>query len=224
MRVAVISANLGGYDPQIPWVHQVVPAGVSVDVHRLTDENFSGREKAMLPALKCGIPKWFGWELFPHYDLYLWMDASRGLLRPDTVAWFLAQAGNADLLLFKHPERATVREEYAFMKARMARTGETYLTSRYAGEWLDEEFAASRPDAPLFASTAFVYQPTLAVRAIFKEVWYRKTRYCLHDQLALAHAVADSRISHDFRLKVIPDSVYDCPHLPFTRKMKTSAA
>lgn len=226
MRTAVISANLGGYDPQIPWVPQVIDGG-TVEIHRLTDANFPGREKAMQPALKCGIPKWFGWELFPNYDTYIWIDASRGLLRTDTAAWFLDQAGAADLLLFKHPERSTVKEEYEFMKARMARRGETYLTSRYAGEWLDAQYEATIHGAgtlPLYASTAFVYRPTMAVRAIFKEVWYHKTRYLLHDQLALPYAVQQARLSHDLTIKVIDANVYDCPHLPFTRKMKASAA
>jgi hypothetical protein len=223
MRVAVLSANLGGYDPHIPWVPQVIDGG-TVEIHRFTDATFPGREKAMRPALKCAIPKMFGWELVPHADTYIWIDASRGVLRPDTAQWFLDQAGAADLMLFKHPERSTVREEYEFMRARLARAGERYLTSRYGGEWLDDQYRAVDGRLPLYASTAFLYRPTLAVKALLKEWWFHKTRYLLHDQLSLPYVVQQGRISGDVRLKVIDANVYDCPHLPFTRKMKTSAA
>ena len=160
--------------------------------------------------------KMFGWQFVPDRDVYIWIDASRGLLRSDTVAWFLEQAGTADLLLFRHPERNTIREEYEFMKARMARPGERYLNSRYVGEWLDEQYAAvsgGYVDDALYASTAFLYRNTLKVRAMLKEWWHHKSRYLLHDQLALPYVVKRSACT----VKVISDSVYTSPHLPMTR-------
>lgn len=217
MRVAVISANLGGYDPPVAWVDQIVPAGVTVEVHRFDDTNFPPRSKAMTPALQCAIPKMFGWELVPGADVYLWIDASRGLLRPDTVAWFLDHLFAAELLLFLHPERSTIREEYDFVKARLARPGETYLTSRYAGEWLDAQYAAvTTPwylDNRLYASTAFCYRPTVPVQRMMNAWWFHKSRYLLHDQLALPYVVRD----HEVRVAERAESVYDFEHLPMTR-------
>ena len=219
--VCVVSANLGGYDPQIPWVDQVVPAGVTVDVHRFTDENFPGRDKAMRPALKCGLPKMFGWEMLPGYDLYLWVDASRGLLRPDTVAWFLAAIGSAELLLFLHPERSTIQAEYAFVKAKLE-AGSRYLSSRYAGEWLESQYlAVQKPwhlDNRLYASTAFLYRPTLRVQAMMKDWWFHKSRYLLHDQLALPYVVREHRV----RVVERPEDIYRFEHLPYTRKMRAA--
>lgn len=217
MKVVVVSANLGHYDPQVPWVTQVVPDGVAVTVHRLTDQTWPTREKAMTPRLQSGIAKMHGWELFPGADVYLWVDASRGLLRPDTVAWFLAQLGSRAFLVFQHPERRTIREEYEFVKARMQRPGETYLTSRYRGEWLDDQYRAVTPpwyqDTHLFASTAFAYRPTLDVKAALKDWFYHKARYLLHDQLAMPYVLADHRVTP----VVLQDSVYACEHLPITR-------
>lgn len=216
MKVAVISANMGAYDAVVPWPEQVVPAGVQVDVHRLDDRTFPGRELAMTGRLKCGLPKWFGWELRPGYDLYLWVDASRAIV-PDTVAWFLARIGNAELVAFLHPERSTIRAEYEFVKARMARPGETYLNSRYRGEWLDAQFAAvNKPwhiDNRLYASTAFLYRPTLPVQKAFKEVWHHKSRYLLHDQLALPYALREHRVKVHER----KENIYTLPQLPITR-------
>jgi hypothetical protein len=218
MKVTVISANLGRYDPDVPWVPQIVPAGVTVEVHRLTDATFPPRPKAMTSALQCGIPKMFGWELFPGADVYLWVDASRALRRPDTVAWFLEQAGDAELLLFRHPHRRTVQEEYEFVKAKLA-AGNRYLTKRYAGEWLDAQVRAivngglDPARLPLYASTAFLYRPTLDVCAMLTEWWLHKSRYLLHDQLALPYVLSRSQI----QAKAIDDDVYACPHLPIVR-------
>lgn len=223
MKVAVISANLGGYDAVAPWPDQVVPAGVTVDVHRLDDRSFPGRALAMTSRLKCGIPKWFGWELCPGYDAYLWVDASRGLA-PDTVAWFLERQRGSELLVFLHPERRTIREEYEFVKARLARPGETYLNSRYAGEWLDAQYkAVNQPwhvDNRLYASTAFLYRPTLPVKRAFKEVWHHKSRYLLHDQLALPFAVREHRV----HVVELPDNIYTLPQLPITRQKRRAPA
>lgn len=216
MKVAVISANFGGYEVVAPWPEQVVPAGVSVEINRFDDQNFPGRHLAMTSRLKCGIPKWFGPEIVPGYDAYLWVDASRGLA-PDTVAWFLDRLGRADLVAFLHPERRTIREEYEFVKTRMARPGETYLTSRYAGEWLDAQFSAvSKPwhrDDRLYATTAFLYRPTVPVQRAFKDVFGMKARYILHDQLAFPFCLREHRV----HVAELPDNIYTLPQLPITR-------
>lgn len=219
MKVAVISANLGSYDPPRAWPELQAPAGVEVSVHRFTDENFPPRPLAMTSRLQCGIPKWFGWELVPGHDVYIWVDASC-TPTPVLVPWFLEHLGTANLAVFAHPDRATVREEYEFMKARMARPGERYLTSRYRGEWLDEQFAHSEPDAPLIASTAFCYRFGYSARDQFpvhqalSAVWLHKTRYLLHDQLAFSTMVQ----RYGIRPHWIHESYLRCAALTFTRK------
>lgn len=220
MRVAVVSANLGGYDAQVTWREdQIVPEGVEVTFHRLTDQTFPGRDKAMLPTLKCGIAKMAGYELFPGYHTYIWVDASRGVLRPDTVAWFLEQLGPAEMLLFLHPERTTIREEYEFVKGKLA-AGSKYLSTRYAGEWLSEQYAAvNKPwhlDNRLYASTAFAYRPTQRVQAALRDWLYMKFRFCIHDQLALPYVVRE----HKVYVKESQADVYHCDHLPITRQKR----
>jgi hypothetical protein len=218
VKVAVLSANLGHYEAHaVPFMPQVVPDG-TVDLHWFTDANFPTRHKALMPALQCAIPKMFGWELKPGYDVYIWIDASRGLLRPDTAAWFLEKLGHAEMAVFLHPERSTIQAEYEFIKARMARPGETYLTSRYAGEWIDEQYkAVHQPwhfDNKLYASTAFAYRPTVRVRAMMREWWFHKSRYLIHDQLAFPYVLREHRVS----VVEMTESVYACAHLPYTRK------
>jgi hypothetical protein len=224
MRVAVISANLGAYDLPVEWTPQVVPAGVTVAVHRFDDSNFPPRPKAMTPALQVGLLKWFGPEFVPGADVYLWVDASCALLREDSVAWFVEQLGSAGVAAFRHPERNTIRAEYDFIKARLGRPNERYLTKRYAGEWLDEQFgvieAEGYADVPLYATTAIVYRPKPYVLEAFKEVWYGKSRYHLHDQLWFARTMFDRGT---FTLRI--DANYlTCDYLTYVRNRKTATS
>lgn len=218
-----MSANLGGYEKVAAWPDLIAPPGVEVSVHRFTDANFPPRPLAMTSRLQCAIPKWFGFDYAPTADAIIWIDASC-VPEPSVVSWFLDHLGHAEIALFAHPERRTIREEYEFITARMARRGETYLRSRYAAEWLDGQFAVIEADgyagSQLFASTAFIYTPTPRVRALLKEVWFGKTRWHLHDQLWLAYAVARSR--------VVPNPInlnyLACPVLTYVRNKRRGAA
>jgi hypothetical protein len=221
-KVALISANLGAFDPQFEWVEQVVP-GVELTVHRFTDASLPPRPKAMTSRMLPGIAKMFGWQLLRGFDAYIWVDASRTITHPGFAAWMLRQLGWAEMALFRHPLRATIAEEYRFVKDKMA-AGSRYLRSRYEGEWLDEQMdvinadLAFRDDA-LYASTAFAYYATAPVRAALTEWWHHKTRYLLHDQLALPYVIW----RHGVRINVIDEDVYNLQYWEYTRKGKVTS-
>ena len=222
-RVAVISANLGAYDQPVEWPALLAPPGVEVSICRLTDATYAPRPLAMTSRLQCGIPKWFGWQFIAgDSDAILWIDASCAPTA-GAVPWFLEQLGSAEVAAFAHPDRHTVREEYAFIRARMRRPGERYLTSRYQGEWLEDEFDAIRmagkADLPLYATTAFIYRPTARVQAAFAECFLWKARYCLHDQLAFPYVLDRHQVS----VSVIYENYLKCAALTYVRNRKKAA-
>lgn len=218
-RVAIISANLGSYDPPNTWPELEVPRGVELTCLRLTDANVPPRTKAMTSRLQCGIPKWFGMDFAPDADVIVWIDASCAPT-PIAVSWFLERLGEA--AVFRHPERRTIRDEYEFMVTRMARPGETYLTSRYAGEDLRGQFemieARGLAGLPLYASTAFAYRTTARMRQALAEVFLWKARYLLHDQLAFPFALH----THGCGIHVADDNYMKCDALTFTRKRRSA--
>lgn len=219
MKVCVISASLGGYDREWPWAEQIAPDGVEVEIHRLNDSNFPPRSKAMMPALQCGIPKWFAHDLFPGFDRYMWVDASCALTSGNEVRQWLTILGDHDIALFNHPERKAIAEEYEFIRQKMSE-GNRYLTSRYNSEWLDEQYqfitSEGQPYAPLYASTAFIYDPTRSIKEAFKEVAFQKFRYHLHDQLALAYALQ----KYDIDVRAIDGNYQKSELLEFVRNKK----
>jgi len=180
-----------------------------VDYHLHTSEALKPRPKSMTIRLQARIPKMCMAELHPGYDAYVWMDASLDMAYPTTVEWFLAQLGDAEIAVFKHPHRSTLQEEIDFVRTKMAR-GSNYLLSRYEGEDLDglEQEVARRGllGGPLYASTAFIFRPTPEMRSAMKEWWYLTSRFHSIDQIQYTLVLEGRRVS------VIDEDIYHTPH------------
>jgi len=210
MNVAVISANLGGFDKQIDPVEQSVP----FDFYRFTDENFKWRNRAMTSRLQARIVKCFGWQMVPEHRVYLWVDSSCQLSHKDSVKWFLEQLGENDVAVFKHPNRNTIQEEADYLKKRL-RNHCPYITPRYENEFIDEQMAEiNKPNLPLYASTAFIYRNTHDVKKMLKEWWYHISRYHTIDQLSFSHCLQQAPL----KVKEIPESYLKIPYLKYVRK------
>jgi hypothetical protein len=209
-RVAVISCNLGAFDD--PQAH-VPQEGVAVDYYAFTDEQFPARPKAMTRRLQSKIPKMFGWDLKPGYDVYFWLDASLQFSSPTSVTWFLEKLKGHEMVVFGHPSRHSVHEEAEFLRTKIAHLNH-YLINRYSGEDIDGQLAAiaGPPDVHLFASGAFCYRPTPNVIDGLKEWWIHTTRFHIIDQLAMPYALRHCD------LVVLKEDIYRASHLKFTRR------
>jgi len=204
--ICVISANLGDFDDPQEHTEQ----SVACDYRLVTDETFIPRAKSMTPRLQARIPKCFGWQMYPGYEYYLWVDSSCRLADPEAVQWFLNHLGQNDIAVFKHPDRNTVQEEADYLKYRL-HIGCPYISPRYLGEDIDGQLQAVDPNDELYASTAFIYRNTPEVRKALKEWWYHISRFHSIDQLALPWVIRDLDVS------VIPDRYMKCGYLEYTR-------
>ncbi len=207
MKIAVVSANLGSFDK--PVTH--VPQSVGCDFYHFTDVTFPRRYNSMTPRLQARIPKMFSWQMAPGYDYYLWVDSSCALLHEDSVKWFLERLGDAEIAVFKHPNRSTIQEEADYLKLRL-NINCPYITPRYENELIDEQLAEVDPSLPLFASTAFIYKNTPEMRAALKEWWYHTSRFHSIDQLSLPEALRGRSV------RVIAESYLKVPYLTYVRK------
>jgi hypothetical protein len=215
-KVAVVTANLGGFDP----IHEYVKQSVDYDFYRFTDENFPPRSRAMTPRMQARIIKCFAWQMIPDYDYYIWVDGSCSLWNEDSVKWFLEQLGDADAAFFKHPDRSTIQQEADFLKKCLAK-GSRYIISRYEGELIDEQMAEIKRDTDyrdniLLASTAFVYRNSPMMHFTMKEWWYHISRYHIIDQLALPYVLFNT----ECYFNVINEKYGEIPYLTYTRKMR----
>ena len=202
MKVAVISANLGGFDP--PMVHE--PQSVRHDYFLFTDENFPPRSHTMTPRLQAKIPKCFGWQMAPGYDFYLWIDGNQALIHRDSLKYFLDNCQGCDLVITRHPKRPTIR-----LESRQVRKGvrqQPYYRQRYDGELEADLYSLIAHDKDyvddtLLSGGMFMYRNTLGVQAALKEWWYYQTRYHVNDQLSLPYVLKKAGL----RVNILDDDI-----------------
>jgi len=191
MKVAILSANLGGFDKAVDPVFQDVDDDIQVDFHRFTDENFPPIT-GLTPRFQYRIPKLFGWQMFPRYDIYIWFDASCSLRRSDCVRWYLKQLGDADAAFFKHPWRKTIKAETDFIELKL-KENQKYIVPRYKNGLHKEQYREIMKDKKyvddkLYTSTAFIYKNSAKTQEAMKLWWCHQSRYYTVDQLAQPYA------------------------------------
>lgn len=218
MKVAVLSTSLGGFDEPVKHTNQLVKA----DYFNFTDDNFPPRDKSMTPRLQAKIPKMFGWQLKPGYDAYLWLDGNLALAHAESIQYFLDALEDHDVVVLKHPERNSLHWEYRYnWRGLNSNAPSNYLTKRYAGELLDEQYSAITADGDytddrLVTGGVFMYRNTPQVRSMLKEWFYNVCRYTVMDQLAFTYVLRTSGL----KLNILRDSFKDSMWLSNTRHAK----
>jgi hypothetical protein len=213
VKTLLLSANLGGFEQVWPSVEQDF---LGIETRLLTDETFPRRSRSMTSRLQARIPKMFGWDMFPGYDFYIWLDASFRFQSSGSVSWLWTSLGPADFAFFAHPTRGSVREEAAHIQAKVE-AGKKYLTSRYEGEDVDGQLRAISEDGyvddVLYASMVFCYRPTPRAKTLLTDWWVHTSRFHSVDQLALPFLLWKRRCS----VAVLKGDPYHSPYLEYVR-------
>lgn len=218
MKLAILTANLGDFDKPIDPIIQVL-GNAQVDFHRFTDDDFPP-VAGLTPRLQYRIPKMFGWQMFPGYDYYLWLDGSMSFTQEDSAQWFLNHLGDADMALFQHPWRHTMQEETDHIEEKLSKN-DKYITPRYKNGLHKEQLADCLLDTDfidnrLFTSTAFIYKDSEKVRDALRLWWLHTSRYFTVDQIALPYVVWKQGL----KINTIPDNQYKTPYLTLVSKHK----
>lgn len=216
MQLLVYTANFANFDKRQENEEQELSKGLKrIDYWRCTESDFPQRYNAMTPRLQARLVKMFGWQFKPDYDVYLWVDSSCRLSKPDSVSWFMDALGEGDIAVFKHPHRENIKEEADYLKERIELELEgnkkEYVLPRYDGEDIDGAVEEAGPTAPLYASTAFIYRNTPEVHGALKAWWYHTSRFHSIDQLGFSWAI------EDLKKTVILKDYMNCDYLEFTR-------
>jgi hypothetical protein len=219
MKVHIVTANCGNFDPEVDPVPQRLPANVKLSFTRYNDANFPRRIHSMTPRLQARIPKCFAWDMPASLgsDIYLWVDNSCALLHPDSTSWFLDQLGDNSIAVFRHPDRKTVQAEYEFLKEKLQEKNKS-LTCRYEGEDLEGQMRELVGEYPLYASTAFIYRNHSATQMALTEWWGHISRFHSIDQLSFPRA-----LHHNLKkVVVIEQSYLKVPYLTYVRNLKSA--
>lgn len=220
MKVAILSANLGAFDKVVKPVDQELPEGVeSVTYHCWTDSDFPPIT-GLTPRFQYRIPKLFGWQMFPGYDIYLWLDGSVSLQDEDSLKWYMDQLGSGDMAFFDHPNRNTIREEVDHIEEHL-RLGKPYITPRYKNglhkeQLADIELDTQYIDDALYASTTFIYRDSEKVRDAMRHWWLHQSRYFTCDQVALPYVLWKEGID----VRVLDQHIYKTKFMTMVSKHK----
>jgi len=209
-KIAVVTANLGNFEKN----SNVFISGYNdYDTFKITDKDFPPRFCSMTPRLQARIVKMFMWQFVPGYEYYLWVDSSCMLMGKEAVDWFMEKLGDANIAVFKHPNRNSIQEEADYLKKRLAMKC-PYITPRYTNELIDEQLKCVDGDDLLFASTAFIYRNSTPVHMAMKEWWYHTSRFHSIDQLSFYHSIRYA----DLSFNIIEESYLKIPYLKYVRK------
>lgn len=192
VKVAILTANLGKFDVDIEYAKQNLPEGVELAFHRWTDKDFPPIA-GLTPRMQYRIPKLYGWEMFPGYDYYLWIDGSVYIHNPDTIKWFLSLITNTEFVIFKHPHRTKAEHEVQYIEKKLGQRN-MYISRRYQNGLHRENLEMMKKDAGwndtvLYASTVFFYRNIPRVQEMLKTWWYLQSRYWSCDQIPLPYAL-----------------------------------
>lgn len=167
----------------------------------------------MTARLQAKIPKMFGWQLKPKYDIYLWLDGNITLSHPDSLKYFYDQLQDNDFLVLRHPTRPNIRQETRYLRKGL-REQSRYLVGRYDAEWTPEQSKIFTEDKSyiddlLVIGGVFMYRNTRAVRKMMEKWWYYTTRYSVFDQLAFTYCLKTSGVKY----KVIDENFNDSEYI-----------
>ena len=201
----ILTTSLG----EIDRIAQCVPQSVPHDFYQY---NEPPRFNAMTPRLQAKIPKCFGWQLKPNYDVYVWLDGNLRLSHPDSLKYLLKQLEGHDVVVLKHKDRDTIYWEYRYnWRGLHNNKPSRYLQMRYLGEHLDEQHDAIKKEIDtkakgLYQGGVFAYRNTPKVQEMLKEWWYDISRYLIMDQLSWTYVLKTSGL----KVNVLPDVFNDC--------------
>ena len=186
--IAVISAELGGFDEQRNHPLQSIDA----DYFYFNDKNFPLR-KSMTPRLQAKIPKMFGWQLKPGYEYYMWLDGNIVFDKFDALEYFYDQIQGYDIVVLHHHRRNTIKWEARYLE-RAINENSRYIMARYDNEFWQEQLAEIQADKDykddfMLIGGVFMYKNNEKVRQAMKEWWYQVSRYSIQDQISLPYVL-----------------------------------
>jgi len=209
-KVAFIYLNIDNFEPPFESVNQKTSGDIEFSFHHFTDDNFLPKRASITPRLQSRIPKYFGWQMVPNYDIYIWADSGFAMHREDSAQWLLDCLGEHDIVFIKHPTRKTIGEEADFIRENLFKSNR--LMARYKNELLEEQMNVIDKNGTLYAAGIFAYKNTLKVQLAMKEWWYNVSRFHLDDQLSIPSSFKDCDVG------IIDEEYYKCKYFTFIRK------
>ncbi len=127
MRIAVISANIGGFDTEKSIPKQTV----NFDRYYYTDKNLPVPMHTQDARMKAKLMKIVPHYFLPNYDVYIWVDGNVQVKSERFIETILQALEGKDISISNHPFRSDIYHEAAFICDEIKK-GNKYLSTRYS--------------------------------------------------------------------------------------------
>jgi hypothetical protein len=194
MRIALITANIGGIDEIIAPAKQTQ----EYEFFYYTENtlpfplpNLDSRMKGRY--LKTQIHRYLD------HDLFIWVDGSVEIIDGTFIRWVSDKIRDHDMIIMKHEERGNVYDELNYITDSM-KSGKSYLIKRYIKQPFIEEINFYKKEGlpetyPLYKTYFFACRNIPAVSAAFDTWWDMVLRYSNFDQSQFSYAAWKHQIA-----------------------------
>lgn len=187
MKIALMTANIGGIDDVYPPAKQTQP----YELFYYTENTLPFQ----LPNLDNRMKgKYFKTQAhkFLDHELFIWIDGSIEITDGHFITWILEHLQDHDIVISKHDERLNVYDELNHIINKM-KIGSPYLLKRYFKQPFKAEldFYKSQKlpkDFPLYKCNFFARWNNNFINEVFDIWWDITLRYTNFDQAAFSYA------------------------------------
>lgn len=221
MKIAIISANLGGIDV---WPHdhaeQIIRKEWELEYKFLTDSDIPHRPLSISPRMQSKLPKMCGWEYTPTADIIIWIDSSFKITSKYFIAWMITGIGNNDVCFMPHWQRDSIASELIVVNEVLG-AKRKYFLDRYANEPMCKQVQhyLSDPtfeDKFLVEAGCFIYRVNDRTKAMLKDWFIECCKWSCQDQLSLPYVLHKHKITP----KWLNATVVDCEYFKHIRHIE----
>lgn len=213
MRIAVITANIGGFDQ----CNEMPPQDIPFDRYYINDTNCPYPAHKIDNRLKAKIFKIIAHKVWPAYDVYVWIDGNIRVKAGNFISRIVEQLEGADVVISNHAERSSVYEEADFILKELKK-GHKYLKARYCGETIKKEVESYGEGLQgLYWCGCFARLNSDKVNKAFDDWFIDNTIWSNFDQNSFVYQVH----KHKLKLNIIEwGDYYENEHYEFTDHKK----
>ncbi len=213
MKIAVITANIGGFDK----CNEMPAQDIAFDRFYINDNNCPYPAYKSDNRLKAKIFKILAHKVWPDYDVYVWIDGNIRVKAGNFVSNIIKELKDADVVISAHPVRTSVYEEADFICTELKR-GHKYLKARYCGQTIKSEMESFGEGLEgLYWCGCFARVNNEKVNKAFDDWFIDNTIWSYFDQNSFVYQVH----KHQLKLNTIEwGDYYVNEHYEFTDHIK----
>ncbi|HEV7781709.1 MAG TPA: glycosyltransferase domain-containing protein [Chitinophagaceae bacterium] len=213
MKIAVITANIGGFDKE----NEMPQQDIAFDRFYINDNNCPYTAYKVDNRLKAKIFKIIPHKVWPGYDVYVWVDGNIKIKATNFISRIVSKLEGGEVVISRHSERSSIYEEAEFIITELKK-GHKYLKARYTADSIQKEVESFGPGIEgLYWCGCFARVNSDKVNRAFDDWFIDNVIWSYFDQNSFVYEMH----KHQVKLNIIEwGNYYVNDHYGFTEHKK----